>query len=110
MSESLMVLGQVVPSPTTLTALYTVPAATMTSVSSLFICNQNGGLVANIRISLAIGGAADAPAQYLYYALPVNPLDTFVATVGLSLASGDIIRCYSDQSNVSFNLTGVQVQ
>lgn len=108
MTDALKVLGQVVPSATILTTLYTVPSATQTSVSSIFVCNQSG---ANIlfNISVAVNGAADNPKQYIYFQVPLDPNDSFVATVGLSLATGDIVRVLSDTGSVSFNLFGVEV-
>ena len=91
-----------------LTTLYTVPSLSAV-VSSLTVCNQNSNTTANIRISIAVGGAADTQAQYLYYNLPIDSNNTFIATVGLTLASTDVIRVYSDQPNVSFQAFGDQI-
>jgi hypothetical protein len=110
MANTLKVLGQVVPTANSLTALYTVPAATSTVASSLFICNQNAayGNIAYINVSLAVGGAADAAAQYIYHQLPIGGGNTFVATAGIALATGDVVRVLSTEANVSFNLTGTE--
>lgn len=108
MAESLKVLGQVVPSATTLTTLYTVPSSTSTAISSLVICNQNNSQI-TFRISIAVAGAADNAKQYLYYNLPLLAYDTFVATIGQSLSAADVVRVYSDTANVSFNVTGVEI-
>ena len=107
-AENLKVLAQLVPSATTLTTLYTVPASTSTVVSSLIICNQNATQVL-FRISIAVAGAADNAKQYIYYDLPLLAYDTFVATIGISLATTDLIRVYSDTANVSFTATGVEI-
>ena len=108
MTEILQVLGQIVPSANTLTPLYTVPGSISASVSSITICNQNS-LDVLIRISIAVGGEADDPKQYLYFDLPLDGNDTFIATIGISLASGDIVRVQSNTENVSFNIFGVEV-
>lgn len=108
-SESFKVLGQLFPSVNTLTALYTVPNGLMASCSSISVCNQSSSTTANIRVSVAVNGAADDPTQYLYYDLPVVINDTFVATVGLSLNAGDVVRVQTDLANVSFNLFGAEV-
>ena len=79
--ETLKILGQLVPSASSLSALYTVPALTMASVSSVVVCNQNSGLWIAFRVSLAVSGAADDPNQYIYYDLPLDPNDTFIATI-----------------------------
>lgn len=110
MSEALKILGQLSPSASALTDLYTVPSTFFSSISSIIICNHNSSIVINFRISVAIGGADDAPAQYLYYDLPLDSNDTFIATIGMSLGSGDKVRVYSDTANVSFNIFGVEVQ
>lgn len=108
MAQSFKILSQIVPVATTLTDLYTVPGATQTSVSSVIICNQNAGTIV-FRISVAIAGAADDPKQYLYYDLPLGGNDTFIATIGLSLATTDVVRVQSNTANVSFNITGCEV-
>lgn len=108
MTQTMKVLAQLSPSASTLTPLYTVPPSTSTVVSSLTICNQNSTVV-NIRVSVAVAGAGDDPKQYVYYKLPMGAFDTFIATVGLSLATTDVIRCYSDTTNVSFSAFGVEL-
>ena len=111
MTDNIKVLAQSAPSPTVLTNLYTVPAATSTATSSITICNQNSGSGTQIafRVSIAIGGAADTPKQYIYYDIPLIANDTFIATIGLTLGTGDIIRVQTDTANVSFTLFGVEV-
>lgn len=108
MADTYKVLAQSLPVIATLTDAYTVPALTSTVLSSIVVTNQSV-ITAAFRISIAVAGAADTPAQYLYYdtALPAN--DTFVATLGISLATTDVVRVYSNSGNVSFNLFGVQV-
>lgn len=101
-------LGQLAPAATTLTALYTVPALTYTVVSSVIVCNQNS-TSSTFRISVAVLGAADTPKQYLYYDVPISKNNTFVATIGISLNAGDVVRVYAGNTNVSFNLMGVEV-
>src|ERR1700748_958631 len=104
MTESLKVLAQLVPTPITLSDLYIVPTATSTSVSSITVCNQNGSTNILFRVSIAVGGATDDPKQYIYYDLVLGNNDTFIATIGLSLSAGDVVRIKSSDPNVSFNL------
>lgn len=108
MGEALKILGQLVPSINILSPLYVVPSSASASVSSLIICNQNTIQIL-FRISVALGGAADDPKQYLYFDVPLDGNDTFIATIGLSLASNDVVRIQSDTDNVSFNISGVEV-
>jgi hypothetical protein len=106
--DTLKVLGQSNPVGGVLTVLYTVPAATQTTVSSLFVCNLSSSPDA-FSISIAVGGAADALSQYLYFTLPLDANDTFAATVGLSLAAGDVVRVLAANNNLTFSLFGVEI-
>jgi hypothetical protein len=109
MTDTLKVLGQSIPTLATLTPLYTVPGATSTSVSSLVVCNQSTTTADSFRISVQISGATNTPAQYLYWNLALGPTDTFIATIGITLAATDVVQCYSTLGLCSFNLFGVQV-
>ncbi len=109
MTDTLRVLAQVNPLATTLTTLYTVPGATSTTVSTLTVCNQSSTVAATFRVSVQVAAAADNAKQYLYYDLPVLVSDTFAATLGLTLATTDVVKCYASTANLSFNLFGVEV-
>ena len=106
MAETQKVLGQSAPLAATLTALYTAGAKAV--ASSLVICNR-GPAGINARVSVAVSGAADDSKQYLYYDLPVPANDTFIATIGVTLGVGDVVRVYSDLATASFNLFGVEI-
>ena len=106
MAEAQKILGQSSPSATTLTDVYTAPSAAV--VSSIVICNR-GDADANVRVAVAVAGAADSSKQYLYYDLPVFAKDTFIATIGATLATTDVVRVYSDLATVSFSLFGVEI-
>ena len=108
MADALKVLGQVDAGAGTLTTLYTVPGATSVSGSSLVVCNRNAVAV-RFRASIAVAGAADDPKQYIYYDVLVQANDTFVATIGLTLAATDVVRVLSDIGGVSFSTFGVEV-
>ena len=108
MAEALKVLGQVSPAATTLTTLYTVPANTRTAASSVVVANRSA-TATSFRISIAVGGVADDNKQYLYYDTPIAGNDTFVATIGISLAAGDVVRVYATLATLSFNLFGIEV-
>jgi hypothetical protein len=107
MADTYKVLGQVAPAITTLTTLYTVPAATQTTASSVVVCNT--GLACTFRVSVAVAGAADNIKQYLYYDTPLGAAGTLVATLGITLAATDVVRCQSNLGTASFSLFGVEV-
>lgn len=108
MPDTIRILGQNLPAANTLITFYTVPSATSTVISTLKACNQ-APVNSLIRISVALGNAADTPAQYLYYDFPLGPGDTLSVTEGLSLAVTDVIRVYSSTGLVSFHAFGVEI-
>lgn len=105
MPTALKVLGQSVPSAASLTTLYTVPALTSTICSSVVVCNQSA-TPTSFRIAVRPAGASIDPKHYLYYDVPIAGNDTFVATIGITLATTDIVSVYATLATVSFNLFG----
>lgn len=108
MATNYKVLGQSSPLATTQTTLYTVPALTKAIVSSIIIANR-GASTAYFRISISVAGASTSNKDYIYYDLPIGGNDTFIATVGITLATTDVIRVYSSNSSLSFSLYGSEI-
>lgn len=99
------VLGQTAPLATTETDLYTVPAVTSAIISSIVVCNR-GSTATTFRISTAVGGGGTATKDYLYYDVPIAGNDTFIATIGITLATTDKVKVYAGNASLSFNLFG----
>lgn len=108
MADTSKVLAQGYPAGATLTSLYTVPAGTSAVISTLVVCNQSAGNL-SFRVAVAVGGAANAAAQYLYYDLNCAANDSFAATLGVTLAAGDVLRVYSSGVGLSFNVFGIEI-
>ncbi len=103
---SYKILGQVYPSAVeTLDELYVVPAPKETVVSTLTACNQ-GSTADEIRVAVNVAGAAAATKAYIYYDLLIPANETFMATIGLTLATTDQIEVWSLLGTTSFNLFG----
>ena len=107
MATTYKVLGQSNPAATTLTTLYTVPASTSAVSSTLTICNQ--GVTTTVRVAVRPAGAGIAAAQYIIYDSIVNANDTAFFTVGLALATTDVVSVYAGTATVSFNLYGSEI-
>jgi hypothetical protein len=99
------VLGQLNPSATTATTLYTVPSAKSAVVSSLTICNQTA-TAATFRIAVRPGGATLAAVHYIAYDVTVGASDTTALTLGITLATTDVITVYASTSTLSFHAYG----
>jgi hypothetical protein len=108
MANTYKILGQVSPSATTETTLYTVPSAKSTVCSSLSICNR-GSVQTTFRVSLSQGGSATASKDYIYYDVTLAANDTFIATIGVTLATTDVIRVYAGNANLSFQVYGTEI-
>lgn len=99
------VLGQSNPSATTATTLYTVPASKEAVVSSISICNLASSS-ATYRIAVRPAGAALANQHYLAYDVTVGAADTTIITVGITLATTDVITVYASTANLAFSAFG----
>jgi hypothetical protein len=108
MANVYKILGQISPSATTETNLYVVPATTSTVCSSISICNR-GGTQTTFRVSFSQSGGATANKDYLYYDVTLAGNDTFIATIGVTLATTDVIRVYSGNASLSFQLFGTEI-
>jgi len=107
MADSIKVLGQLSPSATTLSTLYTVPSTTQTTVSGISICNTGASPV-TIRLSVAVAGAADNVKQYIYYDYVIASKDTLIVVMGMTLNETDVVKVYASATNVAFNIFGVE--
>jgi hypothetical protein len=99
------VLGQVSPSATTMTALYTVPSLKETVVSTISICNQTTSSK-SYRIAVRPAGATLAAQHYLAYDAPIAANDTVALTLGITLAATDVLAVYTSATTVSFQAFG----
>lgn len=102
------VLGQSAPAATTETTLYTVPAATSAVVSSIVVCNT-GSTATTFRVYICVANAATTQKQYLYYDVAIAGNDTFIATIGITLAATDVIKVYGGSANLSINVFGQEI-
>lgn len=107
-TETRKVLFQSVPSSATLTAAYTAGASTQAVVSTISVCNQSA-TATTFRLSVAVGGAADTPAQYIVFDAPLAGNETQAYTIGMTLAATDVVRVYSGNGQVSFVAFGVEI-
>lgn len=98
-------LGKSAPAATTLTALYTVPVATNTVISTISVCNRSV-TATTFRISHAPAGAADANDQYFAYDAPIAGNSTVPFTLGIAMQATDILRIYAGAATLTFIVWG----
>jgi hypothetical protein len=102
------VLGQNNPTATTNTTLYTVPSSTSAVVSTITICNQASS-AATYRIAIRPGGATIDPKHWIVYGATVAGSDSTALTLGLTLATTDVITVYASTATLSFNAYGSEI-
>lgn len=109
MATTYKVLGQVAPSATTETDLYTCPSATNAIISSLTVANRSSTAAATFRISVSVTGGATANKDFIAYDITIAPSGIVVLTSGLTLAATDKIRVYASTANLSINAYGTEI-
>ena len=108
MANTYKVLGQLNPSATTATTLYTVPAATSAVCSTITICNQ-AATAGSFRIAVRPAGATLDPKHYIAYDVVIPANDVITMTIGITLATTDVVTVYASSSTMSFNLFGSEI-
>jgi hypothetical protein len=110
MATTYKVLGQSNPAATTATTLYTVGAGKSAVVSTITVCNQAAS-AATFRIAIQksadVGSIVDK--QYMGYDITVGASDSTIITVGLTLATGDVIKVYASSASLSFQAFGSEI-
>jgi glucose-6-phosphate dehydrogenase assembly protein OpcA len=99
------VLGQSNPAATTLTTLYTVPSAKEAVVSTISVANLTS-TAATFRLAVRPSGASIANQHYIGYDITVGASDSTLITVGLTLATTDVISVYASTANLAFSAFG----
>jgi glucose-6-phosphate dehydrogenase assembly protein OpcA len=108
MPTNYKVLGQVNPTATTLTTLYTVPAATEAVISSIIIANLTS-TAATFRIAVRPDGASITNSQYVGYDITVGASDSTVLTLGITMNAADVLSVYASTSTVTFSAFGSEI-
>jgi hypothetical protein len=108
MPTAYKVLGQVAPSATTATSLYTVPAATEAVISTVVVANRVG-TDATYRISVRPDGETLANKHYIAYDVTVGGSDSTTITLGITMNATDVLEVYASTADLSFNAFGSEI-
>lgn len=103
------ILGTAAPSATTNTNLYTVPSATSAVVSTISVCNRDGANPATYRIATRPAGATIANNHYVTYDVEISAGNTHTLTLGITLATTDVITVYASTANLTFIAYGSEI-
>jgi hypothetical protein len=108
MANVYKVLAQSNPSATTATTLYTVPSSTSAVISTITICNQAAS-AGSYRIAVRPAGATLATQHYVAYDIAIAANDTTALTLGLTLATTDVVTIYASSATMSFSAFGSEI-
>ena len=101
------VLGQSNPAATTNTTLYTAPALTSAVCSTLSVTNI--GVSTTFRVAIRPAAATLANLHYIIYDSAINAGSAVFLTLGVTLATTDVVTVYAGTANVAFGLFGSEV-
>jgi len=107
MTTTYRVLGQSNPVAATNTNLYTVPASRAAVLSTLAVCNQ--GAATTFRVAVRPAGAAIAAQHFIAHNVDLPASDTVFLTLGITLATTDIVTVFAGTATVSFSLFGAEM-
>lgn len=103
------VLGQVAPTGTTETTLYTVPGGAQSIGATLSICNITTTTV-KVTVRVRPAGVAAANKHFLLKDVAVQPNTTPLVRGGLSLAATDVVSVQLDTANgAAVHLYGTEI-
>jgi glucose-6-phosphate dehydrogenase assembly protein OpcA len=108
MPTNYKVLGQENPAATTLTTLYTVPAATEAVISSIVVANLTA-VAATFRIAVQPAGASIIDEHYVGYDITVGASDSTVLTLGITMEATDVLSVYGSTADITFQAYGSEI-
>ena len=108
MAVTYKVLGQTNPAANTANTLYTVPSATSAIISTISICNQSA-TAATFKLAVRPAGATLSPQHYLAYDTTVPANDMLSMTLGITLATTDVVTVNASSALLSFNAYGNEI-
>lgn len=109
MAETLKILAQSAPATGGIEYDFYICPSISTVISSFVVCNRSS-ISSAFSMCIATGGAATTNDDYIYYQTPIGGNDTFMATCGFCMGSGDVMRVTSltGAATLSYNLFGAE--
>lgn len=108
MATTYKVLGQVAPSATTDTTLYTVPSATQAVISTIVVANR-AATAASYRIAIRPAGATLANEHYIAFDILVGANDSTTLTLGLTVGATDVVTVRASTADLTFSAFGSEI-
>lgn len=100
------VLASVTPSATTITTLYTVPAAKKAIVNITVV--NTGASAVTFRIYLKSSASAPGITDAVFYNVSLAANGVPYNWTGVAMATTNTISCYASTTGVNFQVTGIE--
>jgi RecG-like helicase len=88
--------------------MLTVGAGKSVVASTLSVCNR-GTTAATYRVAVRPSGTALANQHYMIFDASIMPKDTVTLSVGITMATTDVLTVYASSANLSFSLFGAEI-
>jgi len=108
MANAYKVLGQTGDAFTTSVDVYTVPASTEAIVSTIVVCNRSAA-TKTFSLSVRPSGAAEANEHFIVKDANIAANDTVTLTLGITLATTDVVTATASSADVSFSVFGTEI-
>lgn len=108
MTVTYKVLGQINPTANVLTTVYTVPSSTQTVISTVAVCNQSA-TATTFCLAVQPANAAIGSKHYINFDTPLPGNDTITLTIGMTLATTDVLSANVGSASVSINAFGSEI-
>ena len=108
MANAYKVLGQNDLPATTLTDVYTVPAATETVICTIIIANRTA-TAETFRLAIRPNGATVSDEHYIAYGVPIAANDSTTLTLGITLDATDVLSVWASAVDLSVNVFGTEI-
>jgi len=102
------VLGQINPTANTLTTIYTVPSGNSAVISTVAVCNQSS-TATTFRLAVQPANATISSKHYINFDTNLPANDTVALTLGMTLATTDVISANVPTGTVSITVFGSEI-
>jgi hypothetical protein len=110
MPNTYKILGRLASAAATNEVLYTVPSSTQAVVSTVIVANRSANPQQYRMVVLPAAGTTIAVEHYIAYDVSIAGNDSLALTLGITLDTGNTIRCYTTNANtLTFTAFGSEI-
>jgi hypothetical protein len=109
MPTTYKVLGRKASAATTMEELYAVPSSTQAVISTITVCNRAAAARTYRIIIKPATGTTLANEHYIAYDVTIAANDTTALTLGITLATTDVVTVYASSATMSFAAFGSEI-